>query len=137
MPELLYRMKYANSNSGCLTRRPASRSQLDIVKAVSDYIDQNLNGKITIKQLTSEFGVSDTYLQNAFRSIYGMPVVRFIRAQKMQSAAQLLIHTTRKVDKIAEALGYENESKFSAAFRKVMGAPPGAYRGEHTTVTIL
>ena len=84
--------------------------------------------KITVKQLTLEFGISDTYLQNAFRSVYGMPVISFIRTQKMQSAAQILIHTTRTIDEIAEEFGYENESKFSSAFKKIMGVSPEKYR---------
>jgi AraC-like DNA-binding protein len=137
LPELFYRMKYAKTDSSCYDRTPVPRTQVETVKAVSAYIAENLNGKITVKQLTREFGVSDTYLQNAFRSVYGMPVISFIRSSKMQQAAQVLIHTTDTIDKIAEAFGYENESKFSAAFKKIMGDPPGVYRKEHSKVTIL
>lgn len=137
MPELFFRMKYAKTDSSYYDRNLVPRTQVEIVKAVSDYITQNLNGKITVKQLTMEFGVSDTYLQNAFRSVYGMPVISFIRTQKMQSAAQVLIHTTRTIDEIAEEFGYENESKFSAAFKKIMGDTPGVYRKEHAKVKIL
>ena len=137
VPELFYRMKYAKTDSTYYDRNLVPRSQVEIVKAVSDYITQNLNDKITLKQLTLEFGISDTYLQTAFRSVYGMPVISFIRMQKMQSAAQVLIHTTRTIDEIAEEFGYENESKFSAAFKKIMGDTPGVYRKEHSKVKIL
>ncbi len=137
MPELFYRMKHAKTDSNYYDRNLVPRTQVEIVKAVSDYISENLNEKITLKQLTSKFGISDTYLQNAFRSVYGMPVISFIRAQKMQSAAQVLIHTTRTIDEIAEEFGYENESKFSAAFKKIMGDTPGVYRKEHSKITIL
>ena len=137
MPELFYRMKYAKTDSSYYDRNLVPRTQVEIVKSVSEYITENLNGKITVKQLTLEFGVSDTYLQNAFRSVYGMPVISFIRNQKMQSAAQVLIHTTRTIDEIAEEFGYENESKFSAAFKKIMGDPPGVYRKEHAKVKII
>ena len=137
MPELFYRMKYAKTDSSYYDRNLVPRSQVEIVKSVSDYITENLNGRITVKQLTLEFGISDTYLQNAFRSVYGMPVISFIRTQKMQSAAQVLIHTTRTIDEIAEEFGYENESKFSAAFKRIMGDPPGVYRKEHTKVKII
>ena len=137
MPELFYRMKYAKTDSSYYDRNLVPRTQVEIVKAVSEYITENLNGRITVKQLTSEFGISDTYLQNAFRSVYGMPVISFIRTQKMQSAAQVLIHTTRTIDEIAEEFGYENESKFSAAFKKIMGDPPGVYRKEHAKVKII
>lgn len=137
MPELFYRMKAAKTDKSYYDRTLVPRTQVEIVKTVSDYITQNINSKITVKELTRAFGVSDTYLQNAFRSVYGMPVIRFIRAQKMQSAAQALIHTTRTIDEIAEEYGYENESKFSAAFKKIMGDPPGIYRKEHSKVRIL
>ena len=137
MPELFYRMKYAQTSRGYYDRNLVPRSQVEIVKAVSGYISENLNGKITLRELTRRFGVSDTYLQNAFRSVYGMPVISFIRVQKMHSAAQVLIHTNRTIEEIAEEFGYGNESKFSAAFRKIMGDTPGTYRKEHTKVNIL
>ena len=137
LPELFFRMKYAKTDRSCYDRNLVPRSQVEIVKAVSGYITENLNGRITVGQLTRKFGVSDTYLQNAFRSVYGMPVISFIRAQKMQSAAQVLIHTDRTVEEIAEEFGYGNESKFSAAFRKIMGDPPGVYRREHSKIRIV
>lgn len=137
LPELFFRMKYAETDSSDYDRNLVPRTQVELVKAVSDYIAKNLNEKITVKQLTLQFGVSDTYLQNAFRSVYGMPVISFIRTQKMQSAAQVLIHTTRTIDEIAEEYGYANESKFSAAFKKIMGDTPGVYRKDHSKVKIV
>lgn len=137
MPELFFRMKHAKTDRSYYDRNLVPRTQVEIVKEVSRYITENLNEKITMKQLTSKFGISDTYLQNAFRSVYGMPVISFIRVQKMQSAAQVLIHTTQSVDEIAEKYGYENESKFSAAFKKIMGDSPGVYRKEHSKVKII
>ena len=114
-----------------------SRTQVDFVKSVAEYISQNINKKITVKSLTMEFGVSDTYLQNSFRNVYGMPVITFIRVQKMQSAVQVLIHTSKSVEEIAVEFGYENVSKFSAAFKKIMGDSPGVYRKEHSKVKII
>ena len=137
MPELFYRMKYAKTNRSYYDRNLVPRTQVEIVKLVSDYIGENLNEKITMKQLTLAFGVSDTYLQNAFRNVYGMPVISFIRAQKMQCAAQVLIHTNRTIEEIAEEFGYESESKFSSAFKKIIGDTPGVYRKEHTKIKII
>lgn len=137
MPELFFRMKHAKTERSYYDRNLVPRTQVEIVKAVSQYITDHLNEKITMKQLTQEFSVSDTYLQNAFRSVYGMPVISFIRVQKMQSAAQVLIHTTQSVEEIALNFGYENESKFSSAFKKIMGDSPGVYRKEHSKVKII
>ena len=68
---------------------------------------------------------------------FQMPVISFIRAQKMQSAAQILLHTAKSIDEIAEDFGYENESKFSAAFKKIMGDTPSIYRKEHSKIKII
>ena len=135
--ELLYLLKYVDQKSGGAVQTLVPRLQVEFVQRVADYITKNINDKITVKRLTTEFGVSDTYLQSSFRSVYGMPVISFIRAQKMQSAAQVLIHTTRSIDDIAEEFGYENESKFSAAFKKIMGDTPSVYRRDHSKVKVL
>lgn len=137
LPELFYHLRYVQMEKCKCDSAIVSRTQVDFVKSVAEYISQNINEKITVKDLTMEFGVSDTYLQNSFRNVYGMPVITFIRVQKMQSAAQVLIHTTKSVDEIAEEFGYENESKFSAAFKKIIGDSPGVYRKEHSKVKVL
>ena len=113
------------------------RTQAELVKQAAAYISQNINTKLSLKALSVQFAVSETYLQSSFRAVYGMPVISFIRAQKMQSAAQTLIHTTRSVDEIAEEFGYINESKFSAAFKKIMGDSPSTYRREHSKMKIV
>lgn len=136
LPELFYllgRLDHIADAVRCSVPRP----QVELVRQVSQYISQNIHQRLTVKGLTREFGVSDTHLQTAFRSVYGMPVISFIRAQKMQSAAQMLIHTDHSIDTIAQEFGYENESKFSAAFKKIMGDSPSVFRKEHSKVKIL
>ena len=137
LPELFYQIKYVKTESNTYDRNLVPRAQVEFVKTVADYITRNLTEKIRVKQLTLEFGVSDTYLQNAFRSVYEMPVISFIRAQKMQCAAKVLICTNRTIEEIAQEFGYENESKFAAAFKRIMGDLPGVYRKEHSKITVL
>lgn len=136
LPELLYLLSELPSvnETACGT---VPRNQVELSKQVAGYISSHLREKITLKDLTARYGVSDTYLQMMFRAVYGMPVISFIRAQKMQQAAQMLIHTASSVGEIAQIFGYENESKFSAAFKRIMGDSPGIYRKEHTKIRIL
>lgn len=120
-----------------LVETTVPRIQAELVKEVAAFLSDHIEGKIAIKDLTGRFGVSETNLQKAFRAVYGMPIISFIRVQKMQCAAQELIHTNRSVDDIAEQFGYINESKFSAVFKKIMGDPPSVYRKEHTKIKIV
>ena len=60
---------------------------------------------------------------------YGTPVYQYIRSCKMKAAAEMLISDRRmNVADIAQRLGYDNASKFSAAFRDVMGVSPQNHR---------
>jgi transcriptional regulator GlxA family with amidase domain len=45
----------------------------------------------------------------------------------MLKAADMLATTTTPVGEIAHSVGYESESAFSAAFKRVMGASPRHY----------
>lgn len=135
--ELLFVLSQADVNESRYTEYSVPRTQAELVKKVSGYISENLSDKLELKKLTAIFGVSDTYLQKSFRAVYGMPVAAFIRVQKMQKAAQELIHTNKSIDEIAERFGYVNESKFSAVFKKLMGDSPSVFRKEHSKIKII
>ena len=49
----------------------------------------------------------------------------------MFRAAELLRTTDMKVIDVAEEVGYSNASKFSSAFRDVMGVNPKYFQMEH------
>ena len=137
LPELLFILNYMDHSSFGYEDNHVPRAQVELVKELAGYIEKKITEKISLKDLTEKFGVSTTYLQNSFRAVYGMPVISFIRMQKMQSAARILIHTQRSIDDIADEFGYVNESKFSAVFKKIMGDTPSIYRKEHSKIKIL
>lgn len=137
LPELFFLLNHLELSASQTEHRMLPRVQVETAKQVADYISRHIGEKISLKDLTTKFGVSDTYLQTMFRTVYGMPVISFIRAQKMQSAAQVLIHSLRSISDIATEYGYENEGKFSAAFKKIMGDSPSVYRKEHSKIKIL
>ena len=118
-----------------VTQYALPRSQVQLANSVAAYLSRHMNQHITIPELSKEFGVSDTHLKNAFKGVYGVPVFSYMRVQKMHAAAQLLIHTEKPIAEIADAFGYSNTSKFSAAFQSVMGDTPGDYRRCHTKLS--
>ena len=105
-----------------------SKAQVKIAKQAAEYIADNMDKRVTILDISKHLNVSDTYLKNAFKGVYGVPVSSYARIQKMQSAAQMLIHSDRSVSEVAYIFGYSNESKFTSAFKKIMGDNPGKYK---------
>ena len=108
-----------------------TRQQARLAKEASQYMLENMSDKISVDDLARRFHVSQTHLQNAFKGVYGVPIYSFQKIQKMNAAALQLIHTERTVTDIASEFGYDNTSKFSAAFAKIMGETPAEYRKQH------
>ena len=67
-------------------------------------------------------------LKELFRAVYGNSLAAHIREHRMEAAARLLRETGDSMAQIARAVGYENQSKFSAEFRKVFHMLPTEYR---------
>ena len=54
-----------------------------------------------------------------------------MKEHRMGRAAQLLRETDESVAKIARAVGYESQSKLTAAFKEYFGVLPKEYRKNH------
>ena len=59
---------------------------------------------------------------------YGVPVHRFLIQQRLQRARELIRTTRMPIQQIAQSVGYEGMSQFSAAFKQAYGTTPGRYR---------
>lgn len=108
-----------------------AKSWVGLAHGVASYLGERMDQHITIEELAKQFNVSATHLKNVFKSVYGVPVFSYMRIQRMQSATQLLIHTDKPIAEIAYEFGYNNTSKFSSAFQKIIGDTPSEYRREH------
>lgn len=108
------------------------RSQVLLANQVAAHLSERMDSHVTIAELSKRFGSSESQLKNVFKTVYGMPIFAYARFQRMQSAAQLLIHTERPVSDIAYELGYSNTGKFAAAFKDILGETPSEYRKAHT-----
>lgn len=106
-----------------------SRSVVNSTKAVYHLLMQSPCQKWTVRGLCAEFHISETNLQQCFKSICGQPIGAFLKEKRMHQAAFLLCEREDlTVGQVAQTAGYENQSKFSAAFKAVMGQTPLAYR---------
>lgn len=103
--------------------------QVERVKAIQAFITRDLGQTHTLEELSEQFGIALTPMKRCFRSVFGAPIYTYLRSYRMNYAAALLRdEPRRRVSDIAEAVGYDSPSKFSAAFRAVMGQTPLEYR---------
>lgn len=108
--------------------RPCTQAERQLAADTYAFCMRHMQERFTIEFLANRASVSPTKLKLVFRRAFGAPLFAHIRKEKMHWAARELATTDTRVIDIAEACGYDNPSKFSAAFRAVMGQTPCSYR---------
>ena len=100
----------------------------DTLREVRDYMQNHLEEKLTISTLSNLFHISPTTLKSKFRLFYGMPIHRWLQAERMKRAEFLLQTSSSTVLEIAEAVGFSGVSQFNALFKQQFGVSPRQYR---------
>lgn len=132
--ELLYLLNWFDPSDNKIITTELSKTQVQLAKNAAAYLAENIDERVTIEEIACLFNVSESYLRCIFKGVYGVPVYTYTRVLKMQKAALHLIHNDLSIIEIAGECGYDNPSKFSAAFKKVMGENPTEYRKAHGEV---
>ena len=70
-----------------------------------------------------------TTLKRVFKEVYGETIAAHIKKHRMEAAAALPAQDTQDdIAAIAQAVGYESQSRFTAAFKETYGELPSEYR---------
>jgi len=105
-----------------------TNAEREIAEDTLAFCMEHMQEHFTIQFLAARAGISPTKLKTVFRRVYGVPLFTYIRAEKMRFAAHELDKSNSRIVDIALSCGYDNASKFSAAFRDVIGCSPKEYR---------
>ena len=103
-------------------------SQKEIAKSVEAMITKDLQKKITAAELAKLFSVSETTLKTYFKGLYGKNISTYLQEVRMNEAAKQIAETNSPISDIAAMVGYENQSKFAAVFKKHSNVSPMEYR---------
>jgi len=105
-----------------------TKGQTEIAKHTYRIITEQLSKKHSVSRLAHNFGVSESSLRNYFYHVYGESIPSLLRHKRMEQAVFELRSTAKSITEIAQTAGYENQSKFSAAFKRYKGETPMEYR---------
>jgi AraC-like DNA-binding protein len=81
----------------------------------------------TLQSLAGRVGMSRSVFALRFREIVGMTPMEYLTRWRMYLAAERLKHSSDGLSAIAQEFGYESDSAFGKAFRRVMGCSPRQY----------
>ena len=135
--ELFYLIHTENAVLKNKTSENNSDSYLiQTINNIKEYMESHLDERLTIDSLSERFHISATTLKASFREIYGMPIHKWLQAQRMKQAAKKLFSTNMTVLEIAQLVGYDGVSQFNVIFKRYYGVTPGRYRKMSNSVKI-
>jgi transcriptional regulator GlxA family with amidase domain len=82
----------------------------------------------TLERLAREVGLSRSAFAERFAHFVQESPMQYLTRWRMQLATRLLERQGVGVAQVAAEVGYESEAAFNRAFKKCVGAPPGAWR---------
>lgn len=87
---------------------------------------------LTADRLATALSVSTRHLQRIVRAAVSMSVHEYILRRRVERAASLLSDSGTTVLDVAIQSGFESSSAFYAAFDRIIGVTPAAYRRTST-----
>ena len=124
-------------NSTIELRKDDGMDYFERIQNAIEFIEENLQEKLTITDISSQSYFSAFHFQRLFQAITGFSVQQYIRNRRLSEAASLLATTTQNILEIAINFQYGSQEAFTRAFVQYFGVTPAKYRkGQlHTTST--
>ncbi len=92
------------------------------------FMEQNLNRKLTLDEIAEEAGYSPSYLTTLFRKKTGYSPLSYFSHLKITKACEYLDFSKQKIKEISFLMGYTDPYYFSKDFQKKIGLSPRNYR---------
>lgn len=107
------------------------------VQRMQDYIETNLDRKITLAELSRAALFSPWYSYRLFQNFTGLTPSEYIRRSRLAKAALKLKNENTKITDVAFELGFESVDGFTRAFRREFGILPGNYAKSPVPITLF
>ena len=122
---LLYHLQVSSGDHAGPAKGGLSRRQLN---ALQEMIDAQLDGQLSLEQLSREIGVSSGYLSRAFKISMGVSPHQYILQVRVERAKHLIRSSDQTLDEIAERVGFADGSHMTTVFLKLTGKSPSQFR---------
>ena len=99
-----------------------------IVEEVNQYIRENINKKLSLREVAGHFNYSPNYLGHIYKEETQMYFNNYVAKIKIELAAKMLMVPQNQLCDISDALGYNNVTYFMRQFKQYYGVTPKTFR---------
>ena len=100
----------------------------DPIKAVLEYIDENIDEYLSVGKLSEVVNYSAPQLFRLFMSNMDVTPMKYTLRRKLYYAAKELVSSDAKIITVAHSFGFESHDSFCRAFKRIYGVTPGMFR---------
>jgi AraC-like DNA-binding protein len=118
----------ASDNLQPLHDMQLSRPKREAMRRVIAILDEQFHEPPKLCVLASEVGLSRSALTTTFKNTFALTIGEYIQRKRMETARQLLAKGSHTILDIAVAVGFEDQSAFSRAYRRHFNCTPKADR---------
>jgi len=104
------------------------RRDLELARAAMTRLERDYRRPPAFGELAREIGTNQNKLKTLFKAAFGVTMAEYCLERRMREAQQLLLEAALTIAQVAERVGYEHQSSFTAAFCGHVGMPPREYR---------
>ena len=110
---------YANSTARDEADRKNRARDLERTKLILSYIDENYKEAISITDIASYCGFSESHFMRFFKNTMGVSFVSYLNDFRLNVAARLLSSNDESILSVAENCGFFNLSYFNRMFKRI------------------
>lgn len=104
------------------------QKEKDTVHLIEEYIRANYQKDIKLQEIAELFFLSREYISRRFKQEFNETITDYLTNIRIETAKELLEHSSLRNVEIAEAVGYQNDKYFIKVFKKMEGMTPKEYR---------
>lgn len=94
------------------------------------YIEEHYNEKLTLADLSHQFGINYSYLSQLFKKHTKKSFSEYLTALRLSHACQLLTETKMKISRISEQVGFSDYHYFCNVFKRTFSVSPMQFRNQ-------
>lgn len=109
----------------------------EIIQQSIDYIEDNLNEKISLEELARQTYISKYHFHRVFHELVGETVMDYVRKRRLTKAAQELVQSDEKIVDVALKYQFSSQEAFSRAFKRMFKVSPREFRKAQVNVLLF
>lgn len=108
--------------------KPLSTYETMRLQEARDILSTQFNPPPTIRELAKKIGLNETKFKRGFKQLFGATIHEYANYHRMQKALELLQTTEISITDVAQTVGYEYQTSFTAAVKHFFGVTPRQLR---------